>query len=140
MKSRYFFCLLLFSFTKSYSQTSYACFENDKNKKLKLWVSFDKEDRAQYVKYAGQKDSIRLVYSRMEKSDNPGGIPAVYWSATYAEKFGNKITGEYIFTNAGTYQLDVTYKRVKDKKKFYFQIIDSTYDAINGVFQKTPCF
>ena len=118
--------LILFS-VKVYSQTSYACFENDKNKKLRLWVSFDKNQKAKYVKYDGQKDSIKLIYSRISKSDNGDGIPAVYWAETYIEKYQGKITGEYTFTNAGTYQLDITYTRKKDNKKFYFQNFSQSF-------------
>ena len=130
----------LFSVAKVFGQTTYACFENDKNKKLRLWVSFDKKERAKYVKYEGQKDSIRLVYSHIEKSDNPGGIPAVYWAETYLEKYQGKIIGEYTFTNAGTYQLDITYTRKKDNKEFYFQIVESEVDPVIGIYKLKPCF
>jgi hypothetical protein len=140
MKRSFLLYLLLLFFTKSYAQTSYACFENEKNKKLRLWVSFDKNERAKYVKYVGQRDSIKLVYSRIEKSENRGGIPAVYWAETYLEKYKGKTTGTYTFTNAGTYQLDITYTRKKDNESFYFHIIDSTYDTDAGVFKSKPCF
>ena len=139
MKLFLLICSLLYT-SKTFCQTSYACFENDENKKLRLWVSFDKKERAQYVKYDGQYDSIRLVYSHIEKSNNPGGIPEVYWAETYLEKYNGKITGEYTFTNAGTYQLDVTYTRKRDKKEFYFQIIEKEVDPVIGIYKPRPCF
>jgi len=126
--------------SKGFSQIKFACFENDKNPELKISVSFDKNERAKFVKYKGQKDSIPLYYSKIIKSENPGGIPAVYWEKIYLEKVNGKVTGEYSFTNAGTYQLDVTYTRKKDKKEFYFQIIESTVSAIDGAFREKPCF
>jgi hypothetical protein len=130
----------IFFLFKSFGQTTYACFENDKNKKLRLWVSFDGQEKAKYVKYDGQKDSIKLVYSNITKSENPGGIPAVYWAETYLEKYHGKVTGEYTFTNAGTHQLDATYTRKKDNKEFYFQIIETEVDPIFGVHRSKPCF
>ena len=132
--------LALLLSSKTHSQPTYACFENDKNTKLRLWVLFDKNEKAKYIKYEGQKDSIQLIHSHLEQSKNPGGIPAVYWSETYLEKFKGKITGEYTFTNAGTRQLDVTYTRKKDGKQYYFRIIESFFDEVTGVFKETPCF
>ena len=38
-------------------------------------------------------------------------------SETYLEKYREKITGTYTFTNAGTHGLDVTYVRKKDGKE-----------------------
>src|SRR5688572_23583959 len=67
--------LILLLSSKTHSQPTYACFENDKNTKLRLWVSFDKNEKAKYIKYEGQKDSIQLIHSHLEQSDNPGGIP-----------------------------------------------------------------
>ena len=131
---------LSFGITKIFSQNKYACFENDKNKSLKITVIFDKNEKAKFIKYQGQKDSIYIVYSKIIKSKNPGGIPAEYWEEIYLEKYNGRVTGKYSFTNAGTYQLDVTYTRKKDKKKFYFQIIDNTIDPINQPFRSTPCF
>lgn len=132
--------LSLFLVYRSYGQTAYACFENDKNNKLRIQVSFNDKERAQYVKYEGQGDSIKLIYSNIKKFKNTGGIPAVYWAETYLEKYQGKITGEYTFTNAGTYQLDVTYTRKRDNKEFYFRVIESTVDRLYGAMKPTPCF
>jgi hypothetical protein len=132
--------LLLSLFTPNYAQSKYTCFENDKNKKLRLQVSFDKNENPKYVKYEGQKDSILLIYSTRSVFKNPGGHPAEYWQKTYLEKYQGKITGEYSFTNAGTYQLDITYTRKKDKKEYYFQIIESSFHEENGIYNSMPCF
>ena len=132
-----FFIWILVATT--FSQTKYACFENDKNKKLKISVSFNFKNRALYVKYVGQKDSIRIFYSKIVKSKNDG-IPAYYWAETYLEKIKGKVTGEYTFTNAGTYQLDVTYSRKRDSKEFYFSIIEGTEGYDDPPFRITACF
>ncbi|MFN0083083.1 MAG: hypothetical protein ACKVOM_11260 [Ferruginibacter sp.] len=137
--------IILFSFfisflpAASYSQTRYACFENEKNKNLKISVSFNKDNKALFVKYGGQKDSIRIYYSKIVKSKNDG-IPAYYWAKTYLEKINGMITGEYTFTNAGTYQLDVTYSRKRDNKDFYFSIIEGTQGNDDPPFRLNPCF
>jgi hypothetical protein len=138
-RAHLFFLLLLIS-TNSFSQTTYACFEYEKNLNLKIPVSFDKEEIPQFVRYAGQKDSIRLKFSKSHWFENSGGIPAYYWSKTYFEIHRGKVTGEYSFTNSGTYGLDVIYTRKKDRRVFYFRIIESFIEGENGVFREKPCF
>jgi hypothetical protein len=133
---KFFICLLT---TNTFSQTKYACFENEKNKNLKISISFNKNNRALFVKYYGQKDSIRIFYSEIVKFKNDG-IPAYYWAETYLEKIKGKVTGEYTFTNAGTYQLDVTYSRKRDNKEFYFSIIEGTEGDDDRPFHFNPCF
>jgi hypothetical protein len=131
---------IVFSIIKASSQNKFACFENDLNKNLKISVSFDKNKRAKFVKYQGQKDSIPIFYSKIIKSKNPGGIPAVYWEEIYLEKYKGKVTGEYTFTNAGTYQLDLTYSRRRDNKEFYFAIIGNTVGNDGQPFRINSCF
>ena len=111
--------------TKSYSQNMFACFENDK---------------AKFVKYKGQNETIPLFYSKRETTNNDGGIPAVYWAEIYTEKYRGKVTGTYTFTNAGTHGLDVTFKRKKDGKEFYFAIIEGSQDSDNSTYSSQPCF
>lgn len=123
------------------AQKRFVCFDNDKNSNLKITVCFDEKDKALYVKYKGQRDSIPVIYKSREKSENPGGgIPAYYWSETYQEKYNGKITGEYVFTNGGPYSLDLYYTRKKDGKEFYFTIPDKEYDDLNGIYKEQPCF
>jgi hypothetical protein len=124
----------------SYSQDMFACFENDVNKSLRVSVFFDKNNKAKFVKYDGQHETIPLFYSKIHKSKNEGGHPSVYWAETYIEKYRGKITGTYVFTNAGTRGLDVTYTRKRDNKEFYFSIIEGTQDQGNSTFRSTPCF
>ena len=131
--------ITFFLISSVFSQTKYACFENDKNKNLKISVSFNKNNRATSVKYGGQKDSIRLFYSRIVKVKNDG-IPAYYWAETYLEKDKGKVAGEYIFTNAGTYQLDVTYLRKRDNKEFYFSIIEGKEGVDDPPFHFKSCW
>ena len=126
--------------TKSYSQNMFACFENDKKPDLKISVYFDKNDKAKFVKYKGQNETIPLFYSKRETTNNDGGIPAVYWAEIYTEKYRGKVTGTYTFTNAGTHGLDVTFKRKKDGKEFYFAIIEGSQDSDNSTYSSQPCF
>ena len=133
---------LIFITTSSFSQIKYACFENDINKKLRISVGFSENEKARFVKYYGQKDSIPIFYSKIIKvaNDNSGGIPAFYWEKIYIEKLNGKVTGKYSFTNAGPYQLDVYYTRKKDNRKFYFTIIEELKGTLEIPFQTNPCF
>jgi hypothetical protein len=140
---RFVFCIyvIVFSCGITKAQNRYVCFESDKNPKLKISVLFDAKLKAKFVKYSGQKDSIKLVYSKFEKAENPGGgIPHIYWAETYLEKLNGKVTGEYVFTNAGTYQLDVTYTRKKDKKEFYFHVSEENNPTDDFPYHPDPCF
>lgn len=122
-----------------YSQDMFACFENDIKPNLKISVYFDENNKAKYVKYSGQDETIPLFYLRREKNGSLGGH-MVYWAETYTEKYRGIITGTYTFTNAGTYGLDVTFKRKKDNRKFYFSIIEGSQDSDNSTFRSKPCF
>jgi hypothetical protein len=134
------FLLLAFATLKLQAQNMYACFENDANKNLQISVYFGKTNKAMYVLYKGQKRTIKIAFVKRENEDNPGGHPRTYWADTYNERLNGKITGTYTFTNAGTHNLDVTYKRKKDKKEFYFKIIEGSMDSDNAVYRSTPCF
>src|ERR1700754_4357252 len=86
----------------AFAQKTFVCFENDHNKNLKIYVCFNQKNKAIYVKYKGQKDSIPVIYkSRTSEKGQDGGIPAYYWNEVYVEKYNGKVTGEYILTNAG---------------------------------------
>jgi hypothetical protein len=141
---------------KNESEFSYVCFENDENPDLKISVCFDKNIRgrqfdrimkAQSIKYKGQEESIPLFFQKRNVSEN-GGIPAFYWADTYNETYQGKVTGTFTFTNAGTYGLDVNFRRKRDGKEFYFQLIESTQiekaqneEHGNDYNSKTtPCF
>lgn len=140
MKKMILLLIVSFLATKIYSQNMFACFQNNKKPELQISVFFDKNNKAKYIKYKGQNETIPLFYSKIEKTNNDGGHPAVYWAETYVEKYRGKVTGTYIFTNAGTYGLDVTYKRKKDGKEFYFYILEGSQDIDNSTFRSTPCF
>ena len=132
--------VIFFLIPVAFSQNKYVCFQSDSIKTLKMAVLFDKNRKAKFVKYAGQKDSIPLYYHSIYKNKNPGGIPAVYWAATYLEKVNGKITGEYTFTNAGTFDLDVTYLRKRDNREFYFEVIDDQNKEEGFPYRAAPCF
>jgi len=128
-------CFASFSFIYLKAQNVYSCFQNDKNQNLKISVCFDKNDRAIYVKYKGNEETIPVFYSKKEVTPNNGGHPSAYVFITYIEKYREKVTGKYVFSNAGIGGLDVTYYRAKDNKEFYFSMIPGT--ARN---QDEPCF
>jgi hypothetical protein len=144
MKKKILFTLLtaLFFSTTVHAQNKYACFKSEADTSLQLSVYFDKHKKAKFVRYKGQPGSIALVYSGIEKdkNENPGGIPAIFWAATYLERYNGKITGTYVFTNAGTYGLDVTYTRKKDKKEFYFSILENRKGEDGSIWCSAPCF
>jgi len=140
MKKAYIFLFFTFFLTEAFSQNMFACFENDNNPELKISVYFDKNNKAKYVKYKGQNETMSLYYTKRETMNNDGGHPSVYWAEIYVEKYRDKITGTYTFTNAGTRGLDVTFKRKKDGKEFYFSIIEGSQDSDNSTFNSRPCF
>lgn len=117
------------------AQNRYGCFQNDKNQNLKISVCFDKNDKALYVKYKGYEETMPIFYSKKEVTPNTGGHPSLYVSITYIEKYREKVTGKYVFSNTGIGGLDVTYYRAKDNKEFYFTMIPGT-----ARYQDEACF
>lgn len=132
--------LLLFSSASLFAQNRYVCFKNDKNPELQLSVTFNANRKAIAVKYMGQTGMMMLKYVSIKKSPNPGGHPAVYWSETYTEKYKGKTNGTYVFTNAGTHGLDVTYTRKKDGKEFYFMVNESLMNPNGETYREDACF
>lgn len=128
MKIKILVCIFFFAI-KVNAQRKFTCFVNDKNPDLQISVCFDNNDRAKFVKYKGQDETIPLFYSKTVRSPNPGGNPPVYGFVTYIEKYRGKITGKYVFDNASKYRLGVTYIRARDNKEFYFEVLEDD----NGV-------
>jgi len=140
MKKISILLIITFLSGKIFSQNMYACFENDNKKNLKISVFFDQNNKAKFVKYKGQEETISLYFQKRRTEKNDGGHPAYYWFETYVEKYRGAITGTYTFTNTGTHGLDVNFKRKRDGKEFYFQIIEGSQDEDNFTFRTTPCF
>ncbi len=138
MKKYIFLFFLVVFGSNLYSQDKFACFQNDKKTELQISVCFDKDYKAKYVKYKGKDETIPLFYSKKEKSDIGGA--KTYWAVTYVEKYRGVITGTYVFTNAGSHGLDVTFKRAKDGKEFYFVIIEELLDTDGETYLNRPCF
>ncbi len=136
------FTAALFFIATAYAQNKYVCFKSEADTSLQLSVYFDSHKKAKLVRYKEQAASIALVYSGIEKdkNENPGGVPAIFWAATYLEKYNGKITGTYVFTNAGTYGLDVTYTRKKDNKEFYFSVLENRKGEDGSIWRSAPCF
>ena len=139
MRKSFVVIFIIFTGLKAQSQNRFVCFENDSIKNIRISVCFDKNDKAKYVKYQGQKDSIVIYYKNAHYTKNDG-IPNYYWSKTYIEKYNGRITGEYVFTNAGTYQLDVYYTRKKDGKEFYFKVTEENTSADEFPYRSSPCW
>lgn len=116
----FIFAIVFFTTKKAECQNMYACFENDKQSSLQLSVYFDENNKAKFVKYRGQQETFSLFFKKGVITKNPEGIPRTYWADIYIEKYRGVTTGTYTFTNAGYRKLDVTFKRKKDGKKFYF--------------------
>lgn len=136
-----FFIILLTVSFSTYSQDKFACFENDNNNTLQISICFDQNGKAKYVKYNGQNETIPLFFKKTERTENaPGGHPRYWISEIYVEKYRGVVTGTYTFTNAGTHGLDVTFKRKKDNKEFYFSIIEGLQDPNDGTYRSDPCW
>lgn len=135
----YSFLLSLFTYETS-AQNKYACFQNDVNTNLKISVLFDAKEKAHSVQYYGKNDKTILFYSKTTKTKNTGGHPPAYKAVYYIEKYKGKITGTYIFTNAGTHGLDVTFIRQSDGKEFYFSLIEGSQSDGDSTFRNTSCF
>jgi hypothetical protein len=132
--------LLLCTYAVVFAQNKYVCFQNDKNPDLQLSVTFNAKHKAISAKYKGQADVLTLQYVSIKKSPNPGGHPAAYWSETYTEKYKGKTNGTYVFTNAGTHGLDVTYTRKKDGKEFYFMVNENLMNPNGETYRDDACF
>ncbi len=137
-----FFVLLLANAPGIFAQYKYACFKSATNKEVQLTVYF-KNKKAIYIKYKGQKKSIPLIYSNTKQTPNIGGSPAFFWTETYLVKTGKKITGSYVFTNGGSFELTLTYisSNTKNKiPKMSFTIIESLAGENFSAYRDTPCF
>ncbi len=124
---------------KVFSQYKYACFENKNNKKLQLTVYF-KKDKAVLIQYKGQKKAVPLIYSTTEQTGNDAGAPSFFWKETYLVKTGKRITGNYVFTNGGTYELQLGYINKKTGQNIPFTIIGSLAGENFSAYRDTPCF
>jgi len=137
----FIYSVLLFLFTiETTAQNKYACFQNDVNPNLKISVLFDSKEKVHSVQYYSKKDKTILYYSKTTKTKNTGGHPPVYIAVYYIERYKGKVTGTYIFTNAGTHGSDVTFIRKSDGKEFYFSIIEGSQSNGESTFRNTSCF
>jgi hypothetical protein len=139
-KSGLLICILLTAvIPQLFAQDKYACFKSEANKKIQLSVYFKKK-KAVFIKYKGQKKSIPLIYSTTQQTGEGAGSPSFFWTETYLVKTGKKITGTYIFTNAGAYELQLTYTDNKTRKKTSFSIIESMAGENFSPYRDSPCF
>jgi hypothetical protein len=126
-------------FARLNAQYKYACFENKANKKLALTAYF-KKDKAVLIRYKGQKKAIPLIYSTTEQTANNNGSPPFFWKETYFVKAGKKIVGSYVFTNAGAYELQLSYMDKRSNRKNDFVIIPSLAAEDFSPYRNVPCF
>ena len=123
----------------TFAQYKYACFKSESSKKIQLTVYFIKK-KAVYIKYKGQKKTIPLIYSTTQQTASGAGSPSFFWTETYLVKSGKVITGTYVFTNGGAYELQLTYTNNKTKKAIPFTIIESLAGENFSPYRDTPCF
>jgi len=117
------------------AQKFFMCFKNDSNLELALTVAFDaKTEKAVFVKYKGQNETIPLFYSKQSVLNK--GYAA--YETTYIEKYRGKQTGTYIFTHSGNGEY-IKYFRKKDNKTFSFTI-DLDASVEHETYRKTPCY
>lgn len=127
-----FFCLLSLNAS---AQRFFMCFTSDTNPKLALTVGFnDKTEKAIFVKYKGQDETIPLTYIKGNISNKGNSAYDTY----YSEMYGGKQTGTYIITNSGNW-VYMKYIRKKDNKLFAFTI-DNEQSIVDGEYRKTPCY
>ena len=126
--------LVLFHINVS-AQRYFMCFTSDSNPKLGLSVGFDaKTERAIFLKYKGQDETISLIYVK-QRFPNKGYAT---YETTYLEKYKGKTIGTYIFTHSGNWEY-IKYIRKKDNKSFAFTI-NNELSIMNGEYRKTPCY
>ncbi len=126
------FCVLRINAS---AQNFFMCFTNDANPKMTLTVGFDtKTEKASFVKYKGQGETIPLYYVRQRF---PHKGYATY-ETTYTEKYRGIQTGTYIFTHSGNYDY-IKYIRKKDNKTFTFTV-DLDLSIVDEAYRKTPCY
>jgi len=130
---------ILAALPKIFSQYKYACFQNEANKKIQLTAVFKKE-KAVAIKYKGQKKAITLIYSSTEQTGNGAGTPSFFWKETYFVKVGKRITGSYILTNGGAYELQLSYIDKRSNRKNSFVIIPSLAGENFSPYRNVPCF
>lgn len=138
MKAIIIFAIAIVCSTTLFAQYKYACFENEANKKMQLTVYFQNK-KAVFIKYKGQKKAVSLIYSNTKQTDNLNGTPPFYYTETYFEKKGKKVVGNYVLTNGGAYELQLTYIN-KANQKTLFTIIKSTAGDNFNPYRDTPCF
>ena len=128
--------LTIFKITNAQKAEWYICFNQDNNGKMAISAAFGgKNGYLLYLKYKGQKDSIRIKFVK-EKVYMGGAHPTI--DQTYNEIFNNKITGTYTYTHSGIWDY-LQYKRKKDGKVFDFTINhDETYG--DKEYREVPCY
>ena len=109
----------------------YNCYLNDEKSSKKIWISFTENDKAIFIQYMGQTDSIQLIFDR-EEYIKTGAHPTII--KYYLELYNEKINGMYKLTHSGIWDY-VTYTRGKDGQVFNF-----TIDHNSEPYGKKPCF
>ncbi|SEK46047.1 hypothetical protein SAMN04487910_0578 [Aquimarina amphilecti] len=109
----------------------YVCYTSDENKTKRIWIGFDKDNKAVKLKYEGQKESLVLKHNKEEYIEG-GSQPTII--NYYDEIYEGKVNGKYTVKNSGNWSY-VTYTRGKDGKAFKF-----TIDHSANPYGSEPCF
>lgn len=135
-----FIVILLLTAEGVSAQYKYACFKSESNPATQLMVCF-KNNKALYIKFKGQKRNTSLHYSGTRQTDNTGGSPPFFWTETYTIiRTGRRVSATCIFTNAGAYELELSYINNKTKIKQRFTIIEALAGENFSPYRNTPCF
>ena len=108
----------------------YICYSgSERDGSNRIWVSFEENSKAIKIKYEGQDQPYKLVFTKEETFQNGTTIVK-----HYQEVIDGKITGNYKLTHAGIWDY-VTFTRARDLEEFNYTII---HDA--DPYGKHPCF
>lgn len=113
----------------------YICYTNDDKSSMQLYIAFNEDGNALFVKYKDQTDAIPLENIK-EDFEEDGAYPTI--TQFYDEIYEGKKNGSYELTHSGNWDYAV-YRNLTDDTLFKFTI-DHETTIVNDEYRKTPCF
>lgn len=133
MKQLFLSAVLFFSCFAAIAEKHFICYDADNNAAMQISICFENE-KATYVKYKGQDETISLKFVKRTISKGVAN-----YSEVYTESYRGKVNGSYVLTHSGNYDY-VKYTRKKDGKVFNFTINHTNTVSEQGNYRQTPCF